>query len=531
MSNWGIASGIGQGIMQGLNFNRQLDADKRSQQALDNQTEVLGMQRDLHREKMGAINRENAEVQRKETLGTLKTGIDANYQDRPDYERAEMYRKYGSEMGVFKPEDLDAATKARDGLIQMAGPEAYQALLRGNSAPIGKLLGARGYGFQDDKKTGKYLITPPGASSSESIDKDGVLQLDVMATYRDKQAAKEKEKLEADYKRAQINNLDSRTALNGRLPHDRAGGAGSGSGKGDKGDKPFSLDIGDIEKFAPIDPTTGKPDPQKVINIAATGESILNLNPGVKDVTPHVAYQVGAMIERGDIKPEAIHDPATNTYFKGVKYGSRAIRVGDSADIDPDVFYSDKGAVGNARLEMDRQWLPQYLKSMPDSGQRAKLELAISSETPEGKKYRNEIIQGYEKLRASGVDMNTPAALSVRQAYSALQTADRIKAAPPVTQSAKKDAKPELTPEEKALAASMGLNEPGLLDRAANAGNRFLNRAKGVVAGANGDQFEARIKIAQRMPGMEENKRQLLEMARGNPERMARLKQVFAAQQ
>ena len=127
MNKLGMIGGIGQGVMQGLQFMRQLDADKRADQALQNQNEILGMQRDVHREKMGEFNRANEERQRTNTLNTLHTSIQANYGDRPDYERAEMFRKYGVEMGQFKPAELEAATKVRDGLMQAAGPEAYQS--------------------------------------------------------------------------------------------------------------------------------------------------------------------------------------------------------------------------------------------------------------------------------------------------------------------------------------------------------------------------------------------------------------------
>ena len=227
-SNWGIAAGLGQGIMQGLQFNRQMDADKRADQALQNQNEVLKMQQQLHGEKMGELNRQNEERLRVDTLGKLKTGIEANYQDRPDYERAEMFRKLGADMGQFKPAELDAATKVRDGLIQMAGPEAYQSVLRGDIKPMQKLLGTKGYSLEADPKTGNYLLKVPGSDAVQSIDKTGLLQLDAMATDRDQLSAKEKAALDAEYKKAQVRNLTSRADLNDRLPQDRVGRDGAG---------------------------------------------------------------------------------------------------------------------------------------------------------------------------------------------------------------------------------------------------------------------------------------------------------------
>ena len=100
MANFGVTGGIGAGIMQGLQFMRQREGDARQEQALANQTERLGMQKQIHGEKMGQINRANAEVQRAETLDTLKGSIEANYQDRPDYERRDVPQVRGGNGAV-----------------------------------------------------------------------------------------------------------------------------------------------------------------------------------------------------------------------------------------------------------------------------------------------------------------------------------------------------------------------------------------------------------------------------------------------
>ena len=47
MANLGVTGGIGAGIMQGLQFMRQREGDARQEQALANQTELLGMQKQL----------------------------------------------------------------------------------------------------------------------------------------------------------------------------------------------------------------------------------------------------------------------------------------------------------------------------------------------------------------------------------------------------------------------------------------------------------------------------------------------------
>ena len=76
MANLGVTGGIGAGIMQGLQFMRQREGDARQEQALANQTELLGMQKQLHGEKMGELNRANEERMKAETRDTLKTSID-----------------------------------------------------------------------------------------------------------------------------------------------------------------------------------------------------------------------------------------------------------------------------------------------------------------------------------------------------------------------------------------------------------------------------------------------------------------------
>ena len=431
--NWGVAAGIGQGVMQGLGFLRQMDADKRSQQMLENQSEVLGMQKDIHREKMGEITRQNEDRVRTENLSTLKTGIESNYQDRTEAERAEMFRKYGAETGLFKPADLEAATKVRDGMVKMAGPDAYRALISGNITPMQKMLATKGYNLQADAKSGKYMLTVPGGGAPQVIDKEGLVQLDEMATYRDQENAKAKLDLERRKTLAEIDNKNADTRLKDRLPQDRiggAGGAGGGRGAGGKEPKPFGLDINDIEKFAPLDPTTGKPDPQKVISIASNAESIFNLNPAIREKSPYAAYQIAAGIEKGDIKPELLRDPATNSYYKAVKYGSGTVRIGGEMEADPDAFYANNPAAIKVRISNDRAWLDQYTKSIPDPKQRETIGLALRGDTPQGAAARNEIIAAYNKVKGSG----NPIPSDLAQMYSALQTADRLKSAPPVEQ-------------------------------------------------------------------------------------------------
>ena len=371
MANWGIASGIGQGIMQGLQFNRQLDADKRTQQALENQTELLGMQKDLHREKLGALTRENEERLRTDALGNLKTGIEANYQDRPEYERAEMFRKYGSETGLFKPADLDAATKVRDGLIQVAGPEAYQSLLRGNIDPMRKLLSARGYDLQADPTNGKYLIKAPGAANVEAIDKEGLLQLDAMAAQRDRMAAREKAALDAQKTQAETKRLLADAGRLDRMPQDLVRGAGSGKGGKQQPDPSamFSADAY-LERFG-----VGKDsDPA----FRARGDDGFGFYQMLHKANPEIAgtpdgnemmFRLSRDIMNGSVQRDTKFDPNTMSWNRYVTDSQGGRYKLDRSSIDPRQLKGPDGkpAIEPSVIEQEEMSaLKRFSTSRPD---------------------------------------------------------------------------------------------------------------------------------------------------------------------
>ena len=424
MANLGVTGGIGAGIMQGLQFMRQREGDARQEQALQNQSELLNMQKQIHGEKMGELNRATEERMKAETRDTLKTSIEANYADRPDYERAEMYRKYGAETGVFKPADLDAAVKVRDGLVQVAGPDAYRALIAGNISPMQRVLATKGYDIKADANSGNYLVRMPGSDSHVPMSIQGIGQINEMATYRDQEKTKANTALDRRKTEAEIQEKVSSANLKDRLPQDRIAGAGV-RGKEEKGDSGFPFDTKDLEAVTPIDPNTQKTDPQKLANIGANAESILRLNAPMQK-SPRNALSIAAALEKGEMKPEAIYDPATNTYFKGVKFGSGAVRIASESDIDPDQFHGNKPGTTGVRLAADKAWLPQYLGTFKDLKQRASLEAAIKADTPQGQADRNRIITDYNRIQAEGRDIP----LFLRQQYNALRTGDRLKAAP-----------------------------------------------------------------------------------------------------
>ena len=140
MANFGVTGGIGAGIMQGLQFMRQREGDARQEQALANQTELLRMQKQLHGEKMGELNRANEERMRTDALGALSTNVESVYSDLPAYQRQQMVIDNGLKAGLFKPADLEAAKSRVDGMRKAFGPDAYDALMRGDIRPAQGLL-------------------------------------------------------------------------------------------------------------------------------------------------------------------------------------------------------------------------------------------------------------------------------------------------------------------------------------------------------------------------------------------------------
>lgn len=524
-SNWGVAAGLGQGIMQGLNFNRQLNADARADQALENQNEIVRMQKDLHGEKMGALNRENAERQRTETLGNLKTGIESNYQDLPDYKRQQMFVDYGLQTGLMKPADLDAATKVRDSLIQTAGPEAYQAVLRGDIKPMQQLLSTKGYDIQPDAKAGSYIIRMPNSDSVQSIDKNGLLQLDAMATYRDQLANREQAALKSKKMEAEIRNIDSRTELNGRLPQDkfslsaREGGSGGKGGKAEKAYDPIST-LEDFNKAVGNDPATNQPyswGPSALQHY----QQIVDANPDFANSKQGGQYALNMAIALGKGQAKAVPeiDANGNTQLVASWPGAngkspRKVVLQNGIDMaDPEMVQGNDGKP----ILQAKEWqqvqanaVQTYAKSRPDE---YRLVAPIAADP--------------EKLaRLAAAAESSPDAK--RQYNFARLIRDQIaqqSAAPTPSGKAVK----ELTDADRKVASALGYDPeaPGIIDAVSSKANRFIDRAKGLISSANGDQFESAIRIAQRTPGMPGIRQKLFEMARGNPERQARLMEVF----
>ena len=517
MANFGVTGGIGAGIMQGLQFMRQREGDARQEQALANQTELLSMQKQIHGEKMGQINRANAEVQRAETLDTLKGSIEANYQDRPDYERAEMFRKYGAEMGQFKPADLDAATKVRDGLLQVAGPEAYQSLLRGNIDPMRKLLGARGYDLQSDPKGGKFLIKMPGADAAEAIDKEGLLQLDAMATYRDRLAAKAKEDLDARKTLADIRLKEADANLKDRLPQERVAGSGAGSGKGGKDPKAYDP-IGTLEDFNKAignDPQTSQPYAWAPTALQHY-QQIIDANPSLAGTKQggQYALNLAMALGRGDAKAVPEIDANGNTKLIATWPGAggqspRKAVLQDNIDMsDPSMVQG----VGGNQIVQPAEWvkvqtnaIQNYARMRPDEyklvapiaaddAKLARLAAAAESDPNAARQYR------FAKLIRGQIDQQATA---------------------PASQPGKKP----MTQDDAKVAAALNIDpeDPGLMGRIGAITNRFTTAMSGIAKRSSEANVESQLRALQRNPGDRATREWLFAHSVGNPELQAKI--------
>ena len=517
MANFGVTGGIGAGIMQGLQFMRQREGDARQEQALANQTERLNMQNQIHGERMGQINRANAEVQRAETLDTLKGSIEANYQDRPDYERAEMFRKYGAEMGMFKPADLDTATKVRDGLLQVAGPEAYQSLLRGNIDPMRKLLGARGYDLQSDPKGGKFLIKMPGADAAEAIDKEGLLQLDAMATYRDRLAAKAKADLDARKTLADIRLKEADANLKDRVPQERVAGSGAGSGKGGKDPKAYDP-IGTLEDFNKAignDPQTSQPYAWAPTALQHY-QQIIDANPSLAGTKQggQYALNLAMALGRGDAKAVPEIDANGNTKLIATWPGAggqspRKAVLQDNIDMsDPSMVQG----VGGNQIVQPAEWvkvqtnaIQNYARMRPDEyklvapiaaddAKLARLAAAAESDPNAARQYR------FAKLIRGQIDQQATA---------------------PASQPSKKP----MTQDDAKVAAALNIDpeDPGLMGRIGAITNRFTTAMSGIAKRSSEANVESQLRALQRNPGDRATREWLFAHSVGNPELQAKI--------
>lgn len=214
-----VLGGIGAGLMQGVQFmnaRRQADSqDAYRKQVLDNQATQLQMQRDLHNAKMGEIDLAKTERERAETLGKLRLGIEENYAALPDYERETMFIDNGLKTGLIKPEELSAAKKSYDGMIKVAGIEAFdQAVKFGNIAPLQGVFKSKGLG--EITLDGDGFVINAGGKAAR-LDRNGLLQMSVMAGAHEREIARQKAAADAQKAAAELAKTNSERRKNDRM--------------------------------------------------------------------------------------------------------------------------------------------------------------------------------------------------------------------------------------------------------------------------------------------------------------------------
>jgi len=376
MNKLGMIGGIGQGVMQGLQFMRQLDADKRADQALQNQSEFLGMQKDVHREKMGEFNRANEERQRTDLLNTLSTRIDDVYKDLPAHERKQMLLDMGSGMGQMKPADIEMVTKARDALVDKFGETAVTALAAGNVGPMQSVLKTQNIDLQADPKTGKYLVKLPGATEPVSLDQKGIFGMDVLSGYRKRKMDLEKAALDARKTEAEIKLKEERANYYGRMPQDKIslgiGGTG-GTGKGRKKDTDpadmFSADYF-LERFG-VGKDSDKELRARGDNAYGYYQMLHKSNPAIFSTVDgnERAFRLARDIDNGTVQREVKFDPSTMRWIRYVTDTQGGRYQLDPGAIEPREY---KGPDGKPALEpsvieqSEVSALQNLAKSKPD---------------------------------------------------------------------------------------------------------------------------------------------------------------------
>lgn len=374
MANWGIASGIGQGIMQGLQFNRQLDADKRTQQALENQTELLGMQKDLHREKMGALTRENEERQRVDVYNTLRTRVESVYSDLPEYDRQKMVIDNALGAGIIKPAELELAKKNYDAAISVAGVDAYDATTRGDVAPLNKILASKGLGSAALGKDGTVSITGLDGSVKQLKQSD-LLNLQIMSGAYDREAARAKARLDARKTEAEITRTLADANMKDRLPLEKIPGSGSGSGSGKGGKQQpdpsamFSADAY-LERFG-----VGKDsDPA----FRARGDDGFGFYQMLHKANPDIAgtpdgnemmFRLSRDIMNGSVQRDTKFDPNTMSWNRYVTDSQGGRYKLDRSSIDPRQLKGPDGkpAIEPSVIEQEEMSaLKRFSTSRPD---------------------------------------------------------------------------------------------------------------------------------------------------------------------
>jgi len=343
---------------------------------LQNQSEFLGMQRDVHREKMGEFNRANEERQRTDLLNTLSTRIDEVHKDLPAHERKQMLLEMGTAMGQMKPADIEMVTKARDALVDKFGETAVTALAAGNIGPMQSVLKTQNIDLQADPKTGKYLVKLPGATEPVSLDQKGIFGMDVLSGYRKRKMDLEKAALDARKTEAEIGKINEQAGYYSRIPQDKVslgiGGAG-GTGKGGKKDTDpadmFSADYF-LERFG-VGKDSDKELRARGDNAYGYYQMLHKSNPAIFSTVDgnERAFRLARDIDNGTVQREVKFDPSTMRWIRYVTDTQGGRYQLDPGAIEPREY---KGPDGKPALEpsvieqSEVSALQNLAKSKPD---------------------------------------------------------------------------------------------------------------------------------------------------------------------
>ena len=225
--NWGVAAGIGQGVMQGLGFLRQMDADKRSQQALENQTALIDITKQDHAYRV-------AEQERK---GRLIKGFQSIAAE-PGLSDAERYSKFAAEHAKdMTPDEHVAIGKVVKPMLDIFGKEALDKAIFGKDlSGLEKVVGMRHPGskvsFGPDGNS--LVVTTPDAKATP-FEWGNFSKTYGISSYLEEQEKKSKIDLERRKTEAEIQEKIANANLKDRLPQDRiAGGRGGAGGKAGK---------------------------------------------------------------------------------------------------------------------------------------------------------------------------------------------------------------------------------------------------------------------------------------------------------
>ena len=346
MNKLGVIGGIGQGVMQGLQFVRQLDADKRSDQALQNQNQELQMRQQAHGYAV-------AEQDRKGRMLKGYQEIMAN----PDLTDMERYNKFANEYGKdMTPDEHMAIKKTVEPMIQTFGTDALnRAIATKDLSGIQKVLDLRAPGGKVAfDENGKNLIVSTPDARKTSLDFGGFATAYSLNGWSDQQAAKAKAALDARKAEAEIGRINEQAGYYSRSPQDKFsfGVGGTGTGKGGKKESDpaemFSADYF-LERFG-VGKDSDKEIRARGDNAYGYYQMLHKSNPAIFSTVDgnERAFRLARDIDNGTVQREVKFDPSTMRWIRYVTDTQGGRYQLDPGAIEPREY---KGPDGKPALE------------------------------------------------------------------------------------------------------------------------------------------------------------------------------------